>query len=430
MSATTVEDVSAVRKRLQVEVPPAEVQTELDRAYEHVRHASRLPGFRPGKAPRSVLESRYGQQVRREVMERLIESSFHRAVEEHAFAIVGSPEIDADDLEQGAPFRYTVTFDVRPAIDLVDLAGVTVERRVPVVTDEDVEKTLGRLRDSAAQLRPIDDRGVVEAGDVVTLDLTSRMGDAEPQERTDVMLEAGSGSFPDAIEQRLIGQHVGSEFSAEVTYPDDYANRGLAGRSVHFAGRVKSLHQKDLPPLDDDFARDHGHAESLVGLRDKIRTDLAAQARDHAEADVREAVMARLVERHVFEVPESLVERRCDAMLASLGVRAPEGAEAEALLRRLREQVRPRAEQDVRADLVLDAVAVREGFEPGEEDVAREVAALAEHEREPERVRAFYARPEAHAALRTRLGRARAFDYVLTQVAITDAGDAKQVARP
>jgi trigger factor len=429
-SAATVEDLSAVRKRLQIEVPLDEVQRELDRAYESVRHSSRLRGFRPGKAPRHVLESVYGEQVKHEVMSRLVEASFHRAVEEHAFAIVGSPEIDVDHLEKGEAFRYTATFDVRPAIQVGDLSGITVERRVPIVTDDDVEKTLGRLRDSAAQLRPIDDRGVVEAGDVVTLDLTSRLGDAEPQERTDVMLEAGTGAFPEAIEQCLVGQHVGADFESDVSYPEDYGNQGLAGRTVHFAGRVKSLHHKDLPPLDDDFARDQGHAESLADLRDKIRADLEAQARDHAQSEVREAVMRQLVERHTFEVPESLVERRCDAMLASLGVRAPEGAEAEALIGRLREQVRPRAEDDVRADLVLDALMARERLEPLEEEVEGEIAAIVEHEKEPERVRAFYARPEAHAALRTRLGRARAFDYVLTQVAITDAGDAKQVAHP
>jgi FKBP-type peptidyl-prolyl cis-trans isomerase (trigger factor) len=140
--------------------------------------------------------------------------------------------------------------------------------------------------------------------------------------------------------------------------------------------------------------------------------------------------MRQLVERHAFEVPVSLVDRRCEAMLASLGVRAPEGAEAEAMLARLREQVRPRAEQDVRADLVLDELVARDGLDPGDEEVDDEIAAITAHEKEPERMRAFYARPEARAALRTRLGRARAFEYVLTQVTITDAGDTKRVARP
>jgi trigger factor len=429
-SAATVEDVSAVRKRLQVEVPSDEVQREFDRAYDTVRHSSRLRGFRPGKAPRRVLERVYGEQVRQEVMSRLVEATFHKAIEEHAFAIVGSPEIDVDGLESGAAFRYTATFDVRPPIELGDLAAIAVERHVPVVSDDDVERTLGRLRDSAAQLRPIDDRGVVESGDVVTLDLTSRMGEADPQERKDVMLEAGSGSFPEAIEQRLVGQHVGADFDLEVTYPEDYGNQGLAGRTVHFAGQVKSLHQKDLPPLDDDFARDQGHAESLADLRDKIRADLEAQAGEHAESELRDRVMRQLVERHAFEVPVSLVDRRCEAMLASLGVRAPEGAEAEAMLARLREQVRPRAEQDVRADLVLDELVARDGLDPGDEEVDDEIAAITAHEKEPERMRAFYARPEARAALRTRLGRARAFEYVLTQVTITDAGDTKRVARP
>ena len=428
-SAATVEDVSAVRKRLQVEVPAVEVQRELDRAYDVVRRTARLHGFRPGKAPRRVLENIYGNQVQHEVMARLVEASFHQAVHDHALTVVGSPEIDADDLERGGPFRYTATVDVRPLIEIADLTRIEATRPMPVVADEDVERSVGRLRDSAAELRPIDDRGTVEAGDVVTVDIASRLADREPEERTDVMLDAGAGSFPQAIERQLVGQHVGARLSLEVPYPEDYGNHGLAGKTVHFDVSIKALHAKELPPLDDDFARDTGHAENLDELRANIRADLESQAKGHAESELREAVITALVAQHTFEVPESLVTRRCDTMLASLGLRLPEGTNPEETLAPLREQARPRAEQDVRADLVLDAIVAGKGLEATDADVDAEIEAIVAKEKEPERVRAFYGQPEARTALQTRLGRARAFDYVLTQAKITDAVGTDEVAQ-
>lgn len=424
----TLEDVSAVRKRLAIEIPADEVRRELDRAYESVRQHARLRGFRQGRAPRSVLERYYGDQVRRDVMARLVEASFRRAVEDHALAIVGSPEIDADQIEASAPFRYTATVDVPPTFEIADLAGISAERRPAAVDDAEVERVLGRLRERAAQLRPIEDRDVVEPGDVVTADVTSRLGDAAPQTRNDVMLEAGSGTFDDALENRLVGCRVGSRAEIGVAYPDDYANAGLAGRRVDFVVEPKALHAKELPALDDDFAKDHGGAESLADLRAKIRTDLEAQAHDEAEHAMREAVLDALVAGHDFEAPPSLVDRRTDTMLASYGVRLPDGPEGSEVLERLRAEVRPRAERDVRIDFILDAVARREQLAVSAADVDAEIEAQAARDPRADRVRTLYAREEARDALRARLLRARAFEHVLGVATITDAPPQPRVA--
>jgi trigger factor len=411
---TTVHDESAVRKRIDVEIPADEVQRELDRGFERVRQQAHIRGFRPGKAPRKVVEQAYGEQIRREVITRLVEHSFHHAVEDHSLAVVGSPEIDAGELSPGEPLRYTVTVDVRPDITLGDVSGIAVERPQPVITDEDVERTVQAMRERAAELRPITDRAVVETGDMVTIDLTSELGE-DRQRRQGVVVEAGGGTFPLALERQLVGQRLGAVTQLEVPYPADYANASLAGKTVRFEVKVNELHAKELPALDDEFARDHGFGDTLADLRSRVRADLEQQADAHADAQVREGVLRVLLERHGFEVPASLIVRRSDMILASLGVRLPEGPEAEQTLVRLREQVRPQAEREVRADLLLDALAAQQAVEVTDADVDREIVAMAARERQaPERMRAFYERDDARDALRARLRRVRALEHVVS----------------
>ncbi len=429
-SKVTLEDLTPVRKRLEVEVPAAQVQAEIDQAFQTVGRKARLRGFRPGKAPRRVLEQVFGEQVRREVLGRLVEESFHHAVEHHGLAVVGSPEIEAETLKPGEALRFSAMVDVRPAIALGDLAGLEGQRPIPTVGDPDVDRVLAAMRESVAQLRPIEDRTVIEAGDVVTVDLVTRLEGGETSRREGVLVEAGAGGFPLALERQLVGQPLGTHLTVRVPYPSDYENAGLAGKTAEFDVGIKALRAKELPPLDDDFARDHGKAESLGGLRARIRADLERHAEERADAQARESVLQQLIGRHPFDVPPSMVTRRCDALLASLDVRLPEGPGREAALERLRAEVRPRAEQEVRAELLLDAVAAREDITVSDDAVSAEIGAIAARERQvPERIRAFYDRPEARAALHARLVRERALAQLMTHARIVPTEASQDVAR-
>ncbi len=417
-STATVEDLTPVRKRLQVEVPAHAVQAELDRTFHEVGQRARLRGFRPGKAPRPVLERVFGEEVRRTVLGRLVEASFHHVVETHGLAVVGTPDID-----------YSATVEVRPAIALGDLSGLQVVRPATRVSDEDVERTIGELRESVAQLRPVEDRAQVEAGDVVRVDLTSRLEGGEPVHREGVLLEAGSGSFPLALERQLVGQSRGAGLALRVPYPADYPNAGLAGKTAEFEVEIKELRVKELPPLDDDFARDHGKCDSLAELRARVRADLEREAVARADAAVREGLVDQVLARHAFDVPATLVERRIEALLQSLDLRLPEGAEREAALARLREQLRPRAERQVRSELVLDALAARDAIVVSDDELAAEVEAIAARERQVvERVRAFYERPEARAALRAKLVRDRALARLVAAARVMPSAPAESVA--
>jgi trigger factor len=426
----TLEDLGSVRKRLRIEVPAETVQSELDRAFHEVGQRARLRGFRPGKAPRPVLERVFGAEVRREVLGRLVEQSFHEAIERHRLAVVGTPDIEAEGgIAPGEALRYSATIEIRPSITLGDLSGIRATRPPTAVTDEDVERTLGALRESVAQLRPVEDRTVVEAGDVVTVDLTTRLEGAPAAHREGVLLEAGAGAFPLALERQLVGQQRGARLAVRVPYPADYANAGLAGKTAEFDVAVKELRAKELPPLDDDFARDHGRCESLADLRTRIRADLEREAEGRADEAVREAVLDEVISRHPFDVPSTLVDRRTEALLAGLDFRSAPGPEREQALARVRDQLRPRAERQVRAELILDAFAEREGIDATSDDVDAEIAAIATRERQvPERVRAAYDRPEMRAALRAKLVRDRALSRLLAAARVMPPSAAESVA--
>ncbi len=430
LERVVVESLSPVRKRVQVEVPATEVQGELDRAYASVGREARIRGFRQGRVPRAVLERMFGEQIRQEVLARLVEHSFHHAIEAERLDVVGAPEIDADGLTPGASLKYSATVDIRPIITIGDTSGIAVARPSATVGEDDVARVLESMRESVAQLGPIEDRTVVEAGDVVAINVTSRLDGGEPQRREGALVEAGGGSFPLALERQLVGQHKGATLTIDVPYPADHANSALAGKTVRFDVEIVDLKRKDLPPLDDEFARDHGRADSLADLRGKVRADLEAQASARADAAVQDGLVEQLIARHGFDVPVSLVDRRCDALLAAYDIRIPEGPDGARLLEQLRADVRPRAEREVRADLILDAIAAARGVTIDDTAVDGEIDTLARRQQQaPERIRAFYERPEARQALRNRMTRERALALVLSEAVVTPQDMPKDVAR-
>ena len=319
--------------------------------------------------------------------------------------------------------------EVRPAIALGDLSGLQIARPTTRVSDEDVERTIGELRESVAQLRPVEDRAQVEGGDVVRVDLTSRLEGGEPVHREGVLLEAGSGSFPLALERQLVGQSRGARLALRVPYPADYPNAGLAGKTAEFEVEIKELRVKELPALDDDFARDHGKCDSLAELRARVRADLEREAVARADAAVREALVDQLLARHAFDVPSTLVERRTQALLESLDLRLPEGAARAQAIARLGEQLRPRAERQVRAELLLDALAARDAIVVSDDELAAEIDGIAAREGQVvERVRALYERAEARGALRAKLVRDRALARLLATARVMPSLPAESVA--
>jgi len=412
-----VESVGAVRRRLLVEIPAQDVSAELERAFARLSRTASVRGFRPGRVPRAVLERVAGERVRAEVFEKLVHDSFLDALRDENIDPVGQPEIATESAEPGQPLRYRATVEVRPEIVLGTYAGLEVERPLHAIDEAQVDGVLDNMRHSAAVIDPITDRTVAAAGDVATVDYEARIGQRVAGKGEDRLVEVG-GDQSSEIGSHLVGSEVGGRCEFDVAYPEDHSNPELAGATVHFDVQLKALGRRELPPLDDAFAKAYGGCEAVEEMRGKVRERLQAQAADEADAAVRNSLVGNLVAAHDIEVPEAMVRRRADGMvdefIESLGPRRPPQSREEELRAQLGESVLPQAREQVKASLLLEAIAEREKLEISDAEVEEEIDRFAQQAGAAEqRVRAFYGNPRARAILRQQRLRERALDRVV-----------------
>lgn len=411
-ATSSVEVLGPLKKRVEVEVSAATVRASLDRAFRDLQDRVRLRGFRPGKAPRAVLERLYGQRVRDEVIEHLVHDAYTDALGRHNLHAVAAPEIVVEPLGDPQILRFSATVEICPEVVVSDYGGIEVSRPAVGVADDDVERTLGRLTEAAAEMVPVADRDVVETGDIVTMAVVASIEGRKLQElsRDRAFVEAAAGAFPGALEERLVGLRKGVATDIDVTYPVD-ANPAVAGKEVRFHVIVQDVGRRQIPLLDDEFARRQGQ-ESLDELRAAVRKGLEREGERRADAAVREALLDVLIERHPFDAPEVMVERRCDALLE--GLRIPPGSERQEVLATLRKEMRPRAERDVKTAILLDALAAQQELGVSDEEVAVRIDRIADSANEPrERVRGVYGTPERLQALRTQILREKTLSVVV-----------------
>jgi len=433
MMKVEVETVDPVRRRLAVEVPAEEVRNEMERAFVELGRHARVRGFRPGRTPRPVLEQLFGDRVRAEVFGKLIQQSYEEALRERGLAVVSDPQIVTEKAEPGAALRYSATVEVRPEVHVQNFTGLQVDRPLAPVLDADVDAFLERLRESLAQLQPITDRTRVQRGDVVTMDYEARRDDRVVGRGDDRLLEVGRAAFTESFDAELEDAEVGSTREFTVTYPAEHSNAVLAGQQIHFRVTVKALARKEVPPLDDDFAKDHGECETLAALRERVRQRLEAEAVQRADEAVRAGLIDKLVRDNEIMVPEAMVHRRAHALAEDFlhsmrNPRLPQRDER-GVLERLSTELEPRAREQVKAALLLEAVARQEHIEIGESEVQTEIEQMAAQAGNAgERVRALYQEESARAALRTRLLQQRALDLVASRATVTTIEPTSSVA--
>jgi len=432
-----IEEVNSTRRKLAVEVPVEDVTAELDRAFGRVQRQATLKGFRPGKAPRSVLEKYFGDQVRADVLSHLIEHSYSDAVKQAGLRPVGPPEIVPESIEAGRPLRYSATVDILPAIEINHREGLPAKRPRQTVTDEDVERALTQLRESLAELRPVEGRDDAREGDYVSIDYDVSV-DGKPlpgAKRENRLFELGGGNGPAEIDRALVGAKVGDQRSADVAFPADHADQSMAGKTAHFDITLRGIREKLLPAADDELAKEHGECATLEELRAKLRERIAESYRREGDERVRAQLVDELVKRNPFDVPQSLVERQLDSLIedltSRLGERRAEIERDVERLEKLRTDFRPRAEQQVRAVLALDAVARQSGIEVPQADVDARIAEMvANAGQHGSRLSEIYREDSARDELRARLARERALDAVVAAANVEDVDVAANVVAP
>jgi len=378
--------VEGCKHEVEVTVPVDEIGRETERVIEKIQKKVRLPGFRPGKAPASLIKSKFSGEVRQDVLESLIPKYLEKRFREEDLHVVGTPNITEVHFDAGEPLRFKAQFEVAPEVEIGEYRNVAVHYHEPEVTDEDIATRLGEMREQKAEFQNVDPRPVQD-GDYAVVSLESLSGVDEPVKQDELVLHVGDPDTLPAFTENLLGMEPEEQKDFDVAYPEDYGQERLAGKAVRFRMRLKGIRLKELPALDDDFAKDLGDYQTLDELREAVRKAIFHHREQDAQRAAKDKIVDRLVETHEFPVPEAFVDRQIEAQLEQqlrgLQARGVDVKKLKPDWAKLKESQRDKALHDVKASLILDKIADREGIDATADEVDREVQRVARQEREP-----------------------------------------------
>jgi trigger factor len=378
---SVVEDITTVKKKLTIEVSPDEVTKELDKALADIGKKAKIPGFRPGKAPKNIVERHYGDEARSEVVHRLVTESYLKAIQEHNLNPVDMPEIDkVSTLIKDSPLIFMATVEVRPNFELGTYDGIEVKESTLSVTDEEVSQTIDRLREMYAQLEVVEGRPV-EKNDTAIIDFEGfHDGKAiEGAKAADYMLSLGSNSLIPGFEDQLVGMNRGETREIKVTFPADYTNKDLAGKNATFIIALKEIKKKVLPDLNDDFAKDIGNNKSVDELKEGIKKDIEYRKKNDQTTEQREELLSKVVDAHTFDIPPGMVSRELQSMARSHATRLTrQGIDVKTFdFAKFSEENKLLAEKRVKGILLLDVIAEKEKIDVTDQEVTSAIAAMA-----------------------------------------------------
>jgi len=416
---TVTETQNNCTREIEVEVPADVVARETGVVIERYQKHARLPGFRKGRVPASVLRQRFPEGIRSEVVEALIPRYFRQEVEKRGLQPISQPRVSDLHLAEGEPLRFKASFEVMPEIPGSGYEELRADKSETTVSDQEVDEAMGRLREQQATYNAVEDRELQD-GDFAQVVLvgTPQSGEGKPVTMDDVLVEIGGGSTVREFSDNLRGARPGAERRFDVTYPDDFSDHRLAGKKLAYAITIKAIKQKVLLELNDDFAKTAGEFQTLQELRTKVREQLETEKRHAAEHAAKDKLMEELIRRNDFPIPEALVERQVDVRLErGLRALAAQGMRTEDMkkldLSRLRAGQREAALREVKASLLLEKIADLERIEVSDQEVEREIAALAKQmQQTAEAVRARLTRDGALDRIRNRIRSEKTLDFL------------------
>jgi len=383
-----VEKLEKSMARLTIEVSAEELEKAIENAYKKNRNKISIPGFRKGKAPRRMIEQIYGKEIFYEdAANALIPGAYDKALEECTEDVVSSPQIDVTQLEAGKPFIFTAEVVLKPEVKLGKYKGIEVDKIDISASEEEVEAALNKERESNARTITIEDRPVKD-GDMTIIDFEGFVDGVafEGGKGENYPLTIGSGAFIPGFEEELIGVNLNEETDVNVTFPEDYQSEELAGKAAVFVCTVREIKEKELPPLDDEFASEVSEFDTLEEYKEDIRTKISEKKEQEAKNQKEEAVVDAVIEEAFMEIPEAMIQTQQQQMLEDFAQRIQsQGLNVEQYMEitgmtqaGLAEQMRPQALKRIQSRLVMEAVAAEEGMTATEEDVDAEIVKMAE----------------------------------------------------
>jgi len=415
---------TSVRKALAFEIESAVVEKEIEaRAREYARKA-KLPGFRPGKVPAEVIKRRFRSQVLEDAAESIINRVVFDEIQGRGLKPLASPRVTDLKIDENQPMTFRAVFETLPLVDLPDYRGLPAGAREPKVEDADVDKEIDRLREENARFDPVEGRSAAQ-GDFVLLDLAWRPVDGGKGGRDEnALIEVGGEGNHPKLKEALIGMNPGETRQARLDYPADHPSERLAGKSLDYTLTLKSIKSKLVPAADDEFAKDLGEFETLAALREHARKQLEAAESRRVDREIKNELLATLVERASFEVPESLVERhmtaRAESTARGLAYQGIDPSKAGVDWKRYRESQREDAVKSAKADILLDEIARREGIETQPAELDAEVARYAQRlGRSPVAMRQQLEKEGDLAALSARIREEKTLDLLKANARLT-----------
>ena len=415
-----------VKREISVEIPAEEVARETETIVQKYQKVARLPGFRSGHVPASIIKQRFKEDLKSDVVEALVPRYFRKEAEKLGLIPVSQPQVTDLHIHDGEPLRFKATFEIMPEIVVEGYKELRAEHPEITVTDQEVEDALTNVREQHATFASIEDRPLAD-GDYAQASMDGRP--KEPEDKTqpvhmdEVLIEIGGKNTVKEFTENLRGANAGDEKEFEVVYPEDTSDKRLAGKTFVYTVKIQAIKQKNLPELDDEFAKQLGEFTTLDQVRKQIRENMHAERKHEAERGAKDKLVAELVKRNDFEVPESLIERQIDLRLErGLRALAAQGMKMEDLkkmdLPRLRAGQRDQSMQDVKSSLLLERIAELEKIETGEDEMNHEIEALAQQSKQtPEAIRARLTQDGGLDRIRNRIRSEKTLDFLYHQSA-------------
>ncbi len=379
-----------------VEIPADEVSGAFRRVIKNYTRQARIPGFRAGKVPPSLIRSRFGEQIQQDVVEQLLPQHFRAAIEAAGVQPISQPQVTELHLEDGEPLRFKALFEVLPEISLEGYQDIKVEREPAELTDAEWDAEMERVRDSRSTMETVEEDRELRDGDYAQITFKGELaGDGadrppldEPIAGQDVQLEVGGKNTLPAFNDALRGAKPGQELKFEVDYPTEFGEPRLAGRTIAYEVEIKSIKHKNAPEMDDEFARSLGSYETMDEFKEKLREHLSADKKRQAEAATKDKLLEALADRYTFPIPETLVQQQIEARLdRGLRALAQQGMTQEQMrsldFGRLRTAQRDAALGEVQGTMLLDRIAQLEGIEVADAELDRELEMLSVQMQEP-----------------------------------------------
>ena len=386
--------IEGCKHALDVIIPVEDVSSETTKVVEEIQKRVRLPGFRPGKAPVSLIRKNFADDVRQKVLEKLIPKALNKEFENQNLRVVGSPTIKDVHFHDGEAVHFKAEFETYPEFELKEYRGISVPYHDPEITEQDVDKRIEEIRDQKATYANMDPRPL-ENGDFAVLSLESLSGVEPPVQSDEMMLEIGGPDSLEGFTENLRGLSPGEEKEFDVSYPEDYGQERLAGKTIKFRAQIKGIRKKELPELNDEFAQDLGDYRTMDELRASIKKSLFDQRQDAAQREAKDKIVEQLVDLHEFPVPEAFIDRQVENRVEQrLRTLASQGVDPKSFnldWGSIKDAQKEPATREVKASLILGRIAEREAVVATRDEVDKQVEQIARQRR------------EAYAPLRLRL---------------------------